>query len=114
MHNQLVLALVLPTGRRASVMPFRRGKIRIATGMLNLALEIGAAVLPVFTVRQADGQFVTTVEPALAPPTARSRGAAIEAMLQDYLPRLDAYVGRYPDQFSYPLSAQHGVPLIEP
>lgn len=114
MHNQLVLALVSPTGRRSAVLPFRRGKIRIATGLLNLALETGAAVLPVFTICQADGRFVTTVEPALAAPAAGSRGAAIEAMLRDYLPRLDAYVGRYPDQFSYPLSAQHGVPLIEP
>ena len=114
MRNQLVLALVSPAGRRASIMPFRRGKIRIATGMLNLALETGAAVLPVFTICGHDGKFVTTIEPALRASTTQSRGAAIEAMLQDYLPRLDAYVGQYPDQFSYPLSARRGVPLIEP
>ncbi len=112
--NQPVMVLVTPLGRRTSTLPFLHGQIRIATGALNFACETGAPVLPVFTVRKANGEIETIVEPALDRPRYRSRSETIEAMLQDYVPRLEMYVAQYPDQFAFPSSSQHGEALIEP
>ncbi|MGI9491801.1 MAG: lysophospholipid acyltransferase family protein [Geminicoccaceae bacterium] len=112
--NQPVMVLVTPLGRRITTMPFLHGQIRIATGALNFACETGAPVLPVFTVRKPDGVIETVVEPALERPRYQSRSETIEAMLQDYVPRLEMYVAQYPDQFAFPSSSQHGEALIEP
>lgn len=112
--NQPVMVLVTPLGRRVAVLPFLHGQIRIATGALNFACETDAAVLPVFTVRKPDGSIVNIVEPPLDRSAHSARGEMIEAMLQDYVPRLETYVSLYPDQFAFPSSSQHGEALIEP
>lgn len=112
--NQPVMVLVTPLGRRVTVLPFLHGQIRIATGALNFACETGAVVLPVFTVKKPDGKIETVVERALKRPNYRPRGETIEAMLQDYVPRLETYVRQFPDQFSFPSSSDHGEALIEP
>ncbi len=112
--NQPVMVLVTPLGRRVTALPFLFGRIRIATGALNFACETGAAVLPVFTIRKPDGTVETVVEPPLNRPENRSRSETIDAMLHDYVPRLEMYVAQHPDQFSFPSSNQHGEALIEP
>lgn len=112
--NRAVMILLTPLGRRVVTLPFLHGQIRIATGALNFACETAAAVLPVFTIRKQDGTVDTIVGRALNRPGYRSRSATIEAMLQDYVPRLEAYVAQYPDQFAFPTSSQHGEALIEP
>jgi len=112
--NQPVMVLVTPLGRRTTTLPFLHGQIRIATGALNFACETGAPVLPVFTVRKSNGEIETVVEPALERPGYRSRNETIEAMLRDYVPRLEMYVAQYPDQFAFPSSSEHGEALIEP
>lgn len=113
-QNELVLIYVVPLGRRIATMPFCHGQIRIATGVLSLAYETGASVLPVFTTRQPDGDVVTAIEAALPVPADLSRGDAIDAALNYYVPLLEAYVSRYPDQFCYPISEPNGSLLIEP
>ncbi len=112
--NQPVMVLVTPLGRRVAVLPFLHGQIRIATGALNFACETDAPVLPVFTVQKPDGTIETIIEPVLQRPAYHSRGATIEAMLRDYVPRLEAHVALYPNQFAFPSSNQHGEALIEP
>ncbi len=112
--NQPVMVLVTPLGRRVATLPFLFGRIRIATGALSFACETGAAVLPVFTIQMPDGTIETIVEPALSCPEKSSRGETIDAMLHDYVPRLEMYVAQHPDQFSFPSSNQHGEALIEP
>ncbi len=113
-RNEIVLVTVTPLGRRVSVLPFLHGRIRIATGALNFACETGALVLPLFTIRKPDGSIDAIVEHPLAAPENASREGRIEAMLEDYVPRLETYVAQDADQFAFPTSAEHGEALIEP
>jgi lauroyl/myristoyl acyltransferase len=112
--NRPLLVTVTPLGRRTSRLPFLHGRIRIATGALNFACEADATVLPVFTIRKPDGRIETIIEHPLARPSGASHGEMIDAMLDDYVPRLETYVAQYPEQFSFPTSDRHGQALIEP
>jgi predicted LPLAT superfamily acyltransferase len=94
--------------------PFLGGEIRIATGGLNFACENDAPVLPVFSVRQADGEVTTFVGSALHQPAGVGRSERIDALLDDYVPRLESHVRRHPDQFSFPLTERSGHLLISP
>ena len=112
--NRPLMVTVTPLGRRTSRLPFLHGRIRIATGALNFACEADATVLPVFTIRRPDGTIETVIEHPLTRPAGASHGEMIDAMLDDYVPRLETYVAQYPEQFSFPTSGRHGLALIEP
>ena len=113
-QNKPVIAAVTPLGQRVAKRPFLHGSIHIATGGMNLACENGAPVLPIFTLREADGRISTLVGAALDEPEVGDRAQRIEAMLDDYVPRLERYVSRYPSQFLFPLTGRSGKPLISP
>ena len=113
-QNQPILVTVTPLGRRVSVLPFLHGRIRIATGALNFAAEAGATVLPVFTIRRPNGDIDVIIEHPLKGQKEEARQAVIQAMLEDYVPRLETYVAQYPDQFAFPISSRYGDVLIEP
>lgn len=113
-ENRPILVTVTPLGRRVRALPFLHGRIRIATGALNFAVEAGARVLPVFTIRKPDGEVETVIEHPLATKDGASNGEVIQAMLDDYVPRLETYVAQHPDQFAFPTSDRHGQALIEP
>ena len=111
-RNGAVMVTVTPLGRHVAVRPFMNGSIRIATGGLNFACENDTPVLPVFTLRDADGGMTTFVGSALDQPFGAVRAEKIGAMLDDYVPRLEAEVDRHPDQFSFPISHRSGELLL--
>ena len=113
-ENRPILVTVTPLGRRVRALPFLHGRIRIATGALNFAVEAGAQVLPIFTIRKPNGEVETIIEHPLAAKDSVSNGEAIQAMLDDYVPRMETYVAQNPDQFAFPTSDRHGHALIEP
>jgi lauroyl/myristoyl acyltransferase len=113
-ENRPLMVTVTPLGRRTSLQPFLYGGIRIATGALNFACEADATVVPVFTIRKPDGSIETIIEHPLSRPDVASHGEKIDAMLDDYVPRLETYVAQYPEQFCFPTSDRHGEALIEP
>jgi len=113
-RNGVVMITVTPLGRHVATRPFIDGNIHIATGGLNFACEIDAPVLPVFTLRQADGRTITFVGGALDRPLGAGRSEKIDALLDDYVPRLESYARRHPDQFSFPLSNRAGELLLSP
>ena len=113
-ENRPILVTVTPLGRRVRALPFLHGRIRIATGALNFAVEAGALVLPVFTIRKPNGEVETVIEHPLATKDGVSNGEVIQTMLDDYVPRLETYVAQHPDQFAFPTSDRHGHALIEP
>ncbi len=113
-ENRPILVTVTPLGRRIGSLPFLYGRINIATGALNFACEAGGKVLPIFAIRKPDGSIETIIEHPLDIPADATRNEAIEAMLDDYVPRLETYVAQYPDQFAFPTSDRHGRALIEP
>ncbi|MGI9487586.1 MAG: hypothetical protein ACR2RF_17255 [Geminicoccaceae bacterium] len=111
-RNDMVMITVTPLGRHVATRPFLNGSIHIATGGLSFASENDTPVLPVFTLRQADGGTTTFVGSALDQPVGAARAEKISAMLDDYVPRLEAHVRHYPDQFSFPLTDQSGTLLL--
>lgn len=113
-QNAPVMITVTPLGRQVSTRPFLGGSIHIATGGLNFACENDAPVLPVFSLRMPDGQVRTSVGAALDQPAGAARADRIEALLDDYVPRLEDHVGRYPEQFCFPLTERSGKLLISP
>jgi lauroyl/myristoyl acyltransferase len=100
--NRPVSITLAATGQRSAVVRCLGGQMRIATGAPGLAWQTGAPLLPTFTLGEADGSFVTRIEPALRLPSELARLAAIDAMLADYVAILEAYVLRSPDQFPLP------------
>jgi lauroyl/myristoyl acyltransferase len=113
-RNRPVMITVTPLGRQVATRPFLGGQIHIATGGLSFACEQDTPVLPVFSLRQADGEVTTFVGSALQQPQGASLGARIDALLDDYVPRLESHVRRHPDQFSFPLTERSGVLLLSP
>jgi len=113
-RNELVIIYMVPLGRRLATRSFLHGRINIATGVLNLACETGAAVVPVFTTARAGGRTVTTLTEALPAMAEAGRAAAIEHMLDAFVPALEAWVQAYPEQLAFPLSSADGQMLIEP
>jgi lauroyl/myristoyl acyltransferase len=100
--NRPVSITLAATGRQSRVVRFLGGQMRIATGAPALAWQTGAPLLPTFTLREADGSFVTRIEPALRLPSELPRDAATDAILAEYVAILEAYVLRSPDQFPLP------------
>jgi lauroyl/myristoyl acyltransferase len=113
-QNKPVMIAVTPLGRRVETRPFLQGYIHIATGGMNLACENGASVLPVFTLREADGGISTIIGAALDQPEDGDPAKRIGAMLDDYVPRLESHVRAHPSQFLFPLTSRSGRPLISP
>ncbi|MCP4330508.1 MAG: AMP-binding protein [Alphaproteobacteria bacterium] len=78
--------------------PFRRrfldGEIELAGGPPRMALATGAALLPVFAHRHADGYRVL-VSPALKSDVA-VKDAAIKSMLDQFINQLEHFVRQYP------------------
>ena len=111
-HNGVVMVTVTPLGRHVAVRPFLGGRIHIATGGLNFACENETPVLPVFTIRGDDGGMTVFVGGPLDQPADACRMEKIDSVLDDYVPRLEAYVGQHPEQFSFPLSHEDGKLLL--
>ncbi len=122
--NGVVSLTVAGRGQRAHSVPFLNGGLRIAAGAPGLALATGAALLPVFTVRAADGRFVTTIEAPLKVAPTRDRKLAEMALAAAYADLACAYARRWPAQFPFTIldltgpevafatnSVQSGAPL---
>lgn len=98
-ENRLVSISVGVEGARRRSLPFLGGTLNLADGAARLARRSGAALLPVFTVRVADGSFVTTVE---APPDVAANvepDEATERLVAHEVALLESYVLRWPDPF---------------
>lgn len=78
---------------------------RLATAPMQLAFARGAALIPVFTVRDGAGEFVVTLEPPLecavdvGADADRDRDARERGIAAQYARRLEAWVELYPGQW---------------
>ncbi len=98
-ENGVVSLSVRGDSRRPIVAPFFDGEISIAAGASVLAHKTGAALIPVFPVRNEAGDFTVFIEPPLDLDPAADRGAAVEAAVKGYVGLLEDYVLRYPNQW---------------
>ena len=87
-------------GQRIAGIDVCGGKLRLAVGAPRLARLNRAALLPVFTVREADQQTIRVViEPALVVPMGGDADAALQGAAQAFGRVLEGYIRRYPAQW---------------
>ena len=98
-RNEVVSVTVRERAERPSMVPFLDGTIRLATGAADLAYATGAALLPVFPVREAQGHFRVVVEPPLEVRQHLARRESSDLALRDYAARLTPFVLDYPGQW---------------
>jgi len=79
--------------------PFLGETLRIATGPMNLATASGAALLPVFAARDADGRFFVDIQAPLDTHVPGDRGQRYDSIARQYTERLEPYVRRFPGQW---------------
>lgn len=86
------------TGRTVDA-PFLEGMLPLAPGGPALAHMTGAALLPVFAFRSAEGVIEVTVEAPIAMRADAPRDAAVAQAVGAYAAILEPYVLRHPDQW---------------
>lgn len=77
-------------------LPFLHGTIQLAEGAPSLCVATGAALLPVFTVRELDGTFVTRIEHAPVSATLGNPAQDIDSLIRQFVQRLEFYALQYP------------------
>lgn len=87
-------------GKSRGSVPFLNGSMTVATGTLGLAVSTGAAVLPVYALRDKEGGFDVTVDRPLAAGSAGERDAQFDHMLKDLADRLAPVVAQHPGQWA--------------
>ncbi|MGH6894503.1 MAG: hypothetical protein ACREEP_19825 [Dongiaceae bacterium] len=75
------------------------GRISVAIGAPRLAALTGAALLPVFSIRDQENGFRTIIEPPIALAGARTPEETCGAAAAEYLRRHEPWVRRFPDQW---------------
>lgn len=102
--KQLISITVAIHGQKTYSVPFLNGKLRLAGGAPSLAQRSGAALLPVFTILNADGAFVTTIHPSVRAPDGLDADAAIQHVATQWAARAETYVLNWPDQYCWHLA----------
>lgn len=99
--NGIVAITVGAAGSRPYRCACLNARLEIARGAPNLMVRTGAVLLPVFTVRSAEGHFVTTIEHPLEAPQGTGRDQVPERVIERLVKRLEPYLLRWPDQFNW-------------
>lgn len=75
------------------------GRLNLAIGAPRLAVLTGAALVPVFSIRDPGQGFRTIIEPPIAPMAAQTPEETCSAAAAEYLRRHEPWVRRFPDQW---------------
>jgi lauroyl/myristoyl acyltransferase len=84
------------TSLRPIAVPFLGGTLNLAPGAPGIAHRSGAALLPVFTTRDAVDHHTVTIEPALPMPRGLQKEQAFEHAAQGFAQRLASQVRSAP------------------
>jgi len=71
----------------------------IPKGPAALSYRTGAAIVPGFIVRNSDDTFTFTFEKPILPEILGDKDSAIKIIMERYLPVMESYVKRYPEQW---------------
>ena len=96
--NGVVSITVGNWARRTIDLPFFKGVISLATGPVHLSQTCLAPLLPVFTVRCANGEYHVSIGSAIDGQTTSQPNYA--RTVRSYVETLKKYVLRYPDQWN--------------
>ena len=97
--NELVSITVGHQGRRTCTVPFFAGELKLATGPAFLSYKTGAPLLPVFTVRHADGSFTTSIDAPLADRSDLGAERYIETTAMSFATLLEQMALAHPQQY---------------
>ncbi|MDB5296036.1 MAG: putative acyltransferase [Phycisphaerales bacterium] len=91
---------VMP-GQRGRSVPFLHGHVELPTGPVKLSRLSGAAILPVFTVREPGGKIRVCIEPPIVPTEHpdSSNGGGEDPMLLAVGAAVEKFVRAYPEQW---------------
>lgn len=78
--------------RKVCEAPFLGRTLRVAPGAPEIAWATGAALLPVFTVRNGPGDYTVIIEPEIPVPAQSPAQAAVEQLVS----RLESFTAQYP------------------
>ncbi len=99
--NGLVSIMVGAQGSHPLPAPVFEGAVNVATGAPKLMLRSGASLLPVFAIGTAASEFVIFVDPPIRAPEDLPQPAAVSAVIDELGRRLERYIVRWPDQFTW-------------
>jgi lauroyl/myristoyl acyltransferase len=97
-QNRVVSITASAGGSRVIEVPFLGGQMRLASGAPALAAQSGAALLPVMTLREPDGGFVSIIHEPL-PTGGGARSEAQLAAAQGFATLTAETVQAHPAQF---------------
>lgn len=98
--NQIVaITAVTSHEQRTTTTPFFSGELGMAGGAPLLARRSGAPLLPVFTIREDDGTFVTTIDAPMHTSADPDAGGPLRRLVEQWARRLEPHVLRCPDQY---------------
>jgi phosphatidylinositol dimannoside acyltransferase len=86
---------VLP-GQKGVKTPFLHGHLLLPTGPIKLAVATGAPIVPVFSIRTAEGKIRIFVEPAIV---VGEGDAEFHRALQHIAKVLEKYIGQFAEQW---------------
>jgi len=84
-------------GQRSEVLPFLHGHLRVPTGAVRLARMTGSPIIPVFTLRLADGRFAVHLFPAIDPGIGGT--AASDQAVVAVARSIESMVAKHPQQW---------------
>jgi lauroyl/myristoyl acyltransferase len=98
-ENAVISIVARSEASRVVTVPFYTGTLALAPGAPVLAAKTGAQLLPVFTVRDENGDIVTTVEAPIDLSSFDENLQAVQAAVEAYADRLKPWLERYPGQW---------------
>ncbi len=97
--GKIVSVSVREAARKPAMVPFLDRQLSLGPGAVALAYKADAALIPVFTVQERTGEFVTTLEAPIEISPGLDRHAATFAAAGEYAKRLERHVAQAPGQW---------------
>jgi lauroyl/myristoyl acyltransferase len=100
-RNEIVSIQDSGSSGRTIEVPFLAGYWSFFIGAPSIALASGAALLPLFPLREDDATFVAEIGPEIRAPEGASRDAAIAAMTREFARGLAEHARARPEHWSW-------------
>ena len=96
--NGIISIMAIHNGRRVGSAKFLNGKLNLAKGAPNIALNNDSPIFPVFAIRKSNENFEVVVGPQLEVSEAEFNQAEEKLIIQ-FANCLEKYVLKYPEQW---------------
>jgi lauroyl/myristoyl acyltransferase len=97
--NRVISITVLRDAARPTEVSFLEGRVILADGACRLSYRTGAALLPLFTYRDANGMFNVEIGAPIDTRQAKTEEESVRCAHRDYATWLESFVLAYPGQW---------------